>query len=400
MFRKLLLLFGMCTAVVQIGHAGSIGPADKLDALRLQLSQRYTFVVRFADNVEPTLKGLGIGQVLEPAKFLKLINGLATKLLVKHAFKIAAEPHVLQVWYLHPDLADLYVNTIAALDYNIRTLPLPNLVNLSIGPQTRFWRNSPDMDAPIHAATRASANAGLIPIIAIGNSGAAGGRSNGWINPWCYPVWVICVGAYDASKGKVAAFSSRGDPKDRESWPDVVAHGVDVIGPYPRHLKKSPERRQRDESNAQFQRVVPRDKWYLYTIESGTSQAAAATSGAAAQILHFLKKLAQTNGGTQTGQPLFSLTATHDRITHYDRAKQRLTGTAIEDANGSVVYEYVPDYPWKMVKQLLLDTAIPLPNEPAHVVGAGLVDRQNINRQFGRFGIANPKVVSSKVLRE
>ena len=103
MFRKLLLVFGMCTILAQIGHAGSIGPADKLDALRLQLSQRYIFIVRFVDNVEPTLEGSGIGEVLEPVKYLKLINGLATELLVKHAFEIAAEPHVFQVWYLHPD---------------------------------------------------------------------------------------------------------------------------------------------------------------------------------------------------------------------------------------------------------------------------------------------------------
>ena len=122
--------------------------------------------------------------------------------------------------------------------------------------------------------------------------------------------------------------------------------------------------------------------------------------GAAAQILHFLKKLVQTSAGTQTSQPLFSLTATPDRITDYDRAKQRLTGTAIKEQNGSIVYEYVSDEPWKMVKQLLLDTAIPLPSEPAHVVGAGLIDRQYINAQFGKFGIANPKVVSSKVLRK
>ena len=331
---------------------------------------------------------------------LHLINGVAVEIPVRTAFKMADDPNIRQVWYLHPDLADLYVNTIAALDYNVQTLPLPNLANMSISPQSRFWRRPPSGDTPMNAATSAPVKAGLVLIVAIGNTGVGGDKANGWLNPWCYPEWVICVGAYDAVKREMAPFSSRGDPNDKESWPDVVAHGVDVIGPYPTHLVKSPERRKRDESNASFRRVVPQDKWHIYTLESGTSQAAANVTGAAAQVLHFLKALIASGSESKTGQPIFSLTASPERITQYDRIAERLTGTARKQTDGSVVYEYPLDLPWKMVKQLIVDTAIPLTDKPVHVVGAGVVDRKYINQQFGRFGIAKPEIVPAKVLRE
>lgn len=398
MVVRLALAVLAVVMVARTGHAGSLGPPDKVEALRGQPSQNYAFVVRFAEGVASSPERLGLAAGGAAVRRLDLINGVAVKMPVARAFELAEEPDIRQVWYLHPDLADLYVNTIAALDYNVRTLPLPSIANLSIGPMPRFWEETPHEDAPVHAATRAAAEAGLIPVIAVGNSGRPDGSFDGWINPWTYPEWVIGVGAYDAARGVVADFSSRGDPARPDTWPDVVADGVDVIGPFPTNLTKSKERRERDESNARFREQVPREKWDLYTLESGTSQATAITSRAAAQILHFLKEMISRTDQPASGKPIFSLTATPDRVGGYHRSKQRLTGTATVLADGSVVYEYALDVPWKMVKQLLIDAALPLPDAGPHVAGAGLVDPGYIREQFGQFGVVDIEIAPSKVI--
>ena len=399
MRHRIWVIIGILLSFAETGYAERIGPADKLPALRTQLSQSYPFIVRFVDGVEPSTDAIDLafrGNTVTP---LPLINGLAIELLVRNAFAIAERPDVLQVWYLHPDLAGLYVDTIAALGYNVRNLPLPTLVNLSIAPAASFWREQADEGEPIHAATKAAADAGLIPVVAIGNSGQPGTSTDGWINPWCYPRWVICVGAYDYARGNIAHFSSRGAPGRPNSWPDVVAHGVDVIGAYPTYLTKSPERKARDESNARFRELVPREDWNIYTLESSTSQATANVTAATAQVLHFIKESIRANSSVLRGQPLFSVATTQDAVTGYDDAVPRLTGTAERQADGSVVYHYVLDDFWRLVKQLLVDTALPVIGHPPHAAGAGLVDRRYVAEQFGEYGPPEIKLSISDVAR-
>lgn len=377
--------------------AGALGPPDKILALRAQADRRYPFIVRFVDPIATASPIQGLDPTGPNVTALGLINGIAVTLEVSRAFELAEQPGVVQVWYLHPELAPLYIRTIQALDYNVRTLPLPSLVNLSIGPMTKFWASEPYKDEPMHAATQAAAEAGLIPVIAIGNNPRAEAMP-GWINPWCWPEWVICVGAYDPANNGVADFSARGAPDRPDSWPDVVADGIDVIGPYPANKAKSAQRKRYDEANARFRELIPREKWDVYTLESGTSQATALVSAAAAQILHFLKGLIADTSSSATGRPLFSLTASPERVGASVAARPRLTGTAMVQADGSVIYEYPLDLPWKMVKQLLVDTALPLDGAKPYEVGAGLVNNAYVQQQFGQFGLVEIKVFPSKVL--
>ncbi len=374
--------------------SAKIGPPDKVAALTEQPNQSYVFVVRIRDGQEILPERFGIEERVTP---LEVINGFAAKMRVAQAFRLAEVDNVAQVWYLHPDLASLYVNTLKALQYNLITLPLPNLVNLSIGPQPRFWFRQSDVDSPMQHATRVAAAQGLIPLVAIGNSNTADQSAVGWINPWSYPKWVISVGAWDASTGSVADFSSRGDPAHSDTWPDVVADGVDVIGPFPTNIEKSPQRKEKDESNLRFRQRVPETQWDEFTLESGTSQATAVASAGAAQVLHFLTRIIEEHQPAP-GKAFFSLTAAADRISEYDRQVPRLTGRAVSQADGSVVYEYSLDAPWKMVKQLLIDTAVPVPGAAPNEVGAGLVDIDYIKEQFGQFGVVQPKYFPTKVL--
>ena len=393
----ILILFIWILTLTNSLASDKLGPIEKVPALLKQPNQTYNFIVRVSSGSKPNPAQLGI-DIKDPSFIsLEIINAFAVKSRVKRAFELAEQQQVEQVWYLHPDQANLYINTIAALTYNVNNLPLPNLVNLSIGPQAAFWVKKPNVEEPIQLATRTAAEKGLVPIVAIGNSNSGASDSKGWINPWSYPEWVIAVGAWNSNTGKVADFSSRGDPNDPESWPDVVADGVDVIGPFPTNKTKSIERAQRDKSNPHFRKRIAKENWPKYTLESGTSQAAAVVSGAAAQILFFLKNIIANHSNPGT-EPLFSLTAEPERISDFDLQHIRLTGRAIPQPDGSVIYEYPIDLPWKMVKQLLIDTAIPIESSTPYEVGAGLIDQSYINEQFGQYGIVKPKIFPSKVL--
>ena len=326
-----------------------------------------------------------------------MIGCVAATLSVGTALDLPELGGIAQVWYLHPDLAPLYVRSIQALHHSARTLPLPSIANLSIGPEPRFWTREPSEDEPMHAATRAAAEAWLVPVVAIGNNPRAGSMP-GWINPWSLPRWVISVGAYDGERRRIAAFSARGAPDRPQTWPDVVAQGVDVVGAYPTGLAKSTERRRRDEASDLFRRTVPREKWQLYTLESGTSQAAATVSGAAAQIAHFVQQV-MARSSPDDGRPLFALTAGPERGRAAAAADQpRLCGTSRIAADGSTEFEYRAAPPWQLVKQLLLDTAIPIDDADPAAAGAGLVDTDYVNRQFGRFGLIDRTLFAAKVL--
>ncbi len=380
--------------------SSTLGPPDKVEALRAQRDQRYPFIVRFTDGAASAARVLGVDPAATDVVELPSIDGVAATLNVGVALDLSERAGVAQVWYLHPDLAPLYVRSIQALNHSARTLPLPSVANLSIGPEPRFWTPEPFEDEPMHAATRVSAEAGLVPVVAVGNNPRAESMP-GWINPWSWPRWVISVGAYDGERQRVADFSARGAPDRPETWPDVVAQGVDVVGTYPTGLAKSASRRQRDEESPLFRRTVPRAKWDIYTLESGTSQAAATVSGAAAQIMHFVKETMARSPSTDDGRPLFALTADPGRRRAAAVANApRLCGTATVAADGSVTFEYRPATPWKLVKQVLVDTALPLDGVDAAAAGAGLVDPGYVKRQFGRFGVIDPKFFAAKVLEE
>ena len=62
-----------------------------------------------------------------------------------------------------------------------------------------------------------------------------------------------------------------------------------------------------------------------------------------------------------------------------------------------MIYEYWLDLPWKMIKQLILDTALPIEGARPNAVGAGLVDTAYVQKQFGQFGLADIKTFHSKV---
>jgi subtilisin family serine protease len=373
-----------------------IGPPGKRAALRDRPDAVYPFVLRLRNGA--TLADILPDHADDPAlTMLPIIGGAALPLKVATAMALEGDHRLRQIWYLHPDLAPFLLRVMSGLDWSLRTLPLPAIANLSIAPPPHFWADPQHPEAPVFAALEAAAEAGLIPVVAIGNTGSGPGHRRGLVNPLSLSAFVISVGAWDSAAGAIAPFSSRGHPDRPETWPDLVAQGVDVIGPFPQDQVKSPERRARDEGNALFMSTVPAADRDLYTVESGTSQAAALVSGAAGQVLHFLREtIART--GDRFGAPLFEMTAPPGRVNRSPGARPRLTGTARDLPDGSTVFRYTVDLPWKMVAQVLRDAALPLPGVSPQDGGAGLIDRATINAQFGAHGIPPTKIAAVKVI--
>lgn len=376
---------------VVTGSVAEVGPARLTEVLRAQPNQVYTFVIGFEEGVAWDAAALPMAKgAVDP---IALVNGAVTTIQVADAFDLAAREDVQWVWYLHPDEAPGTVNVLKGLDYTVATMPLPNLANMSLGPPSSFYRAEPESDAPVPRALQAAADRGLIAVVAVGNQGDA---APGFVNPWSMAPWVISVGAWDHRTGGVWSGSSTGRPDTPEAWPDVVAPGVDVIGPWTSARPKPDSRRVYDESHAQFRESVPSEDWDKYTLMTGTSQASAVVSGATAQVLRFVKGMA-ADQGTQPGQPLFQLEAGPDRINAYDRAVPRLTGTATPREDGGFTYTYSLDAPWKLIKQILIDTAIPIEGAEPWQAGAGLVDPDYIRAQFGAYGVEPPELLPVKV---
>jgi len=242
-------------------------------------------------------------------------------------------------------------------------------------------------------ALQAVASLGALSILAIGNEGA---RAPGYVNPWSASPWVMSVGAWDHRDNKVWNKSSTGNREEPHTWPDVVAHGVDVISAMTGARSKTPSERAYDEGHTRFKTVVAREDWDRFTMSSGTSMAAAQVSNAASQVAHFLTHLIRDTQPSE-GAPMFSIPVGPERINAHDEFATRLTGTAIPLEDGGVEYTYTFDLPWKMIKQILIDTALPVPEAPPWEAGAGIVDPAYVRAQFGKYGTVETEILPLKV---
>ncbi|MCL5036238.1 MAG: S8 family peptidase [Chloroflexi bacterium] len=166
--------------------------------------------------------------------------------------------------------------------YGIRVL------SLSLGESI----SKPAASDPVVQAVDAATKAGLVVVVAAGNSGPFGGTVG---SPGNAP-GALTVGAMDdkgtAKKGddSLAWFSSRGPTKyDNLAKPDVIASGVNIMSA-----------KNEDEG---------------YTMMSGTSMATPLTAGVAALLI-------QKNPDARPGQVKEALMETADKIRDYDKFKQ------------------------------------------------------------------------------
>lgn len=373
-----------------------LGPPDKREALLLRPEAVHRFIIMAEPGASESIVERLTG--FSSVERLELVDGWAVTGSVAEAARVAEAEGVALVWYLHRDMASVYVNTIRGLAFLAQAddgRPMP--ANISLGPPTSLMPLSAWPDEPMHRATLRAAEAGVVVVMAAGNYGSPDGAHDGWINPWCLPEWVICVGAATADRSRLFELSARGDPARPETWPDLVAHGVDSVGPWPTTVPKPASRRASDEANPIFtEKVAPEDR-HLYTIASGTSFAAPKVSAAAAQVIHFLNGAIEQNGVADYGTPIFELTMERARWDRLAALAPRLSGQIIAADGQEVQVRYAIDAPWKLVKQLLIDTAIEMPGFHRHEVGAGFVDPDHVAAQFGKFEAVDMKLLPVRV---
>ncbi len=376
---KLLVLIvgvsGSSSAAVQ-NWSQKLQPAESIK--RLSDAEKVDFIVR------GSVSALSAARELSPSPDdfeLSFISAIGVTLTIEQASSLARREDVEQIWYVPASLYPTYCRIVNSIAYAFRNNPRPSIVNISLGPPADVMPLAPNDDEPMNAATKKAVDNGLILIMAIGNY--FDGDNAGTVNPWCRPQWMICVGAASADASRVWAGSARGSLSDPATWPTVVAFGIDVISAWPTYLTKSADRQQHDESNPEFRKAVPKKDWPVFTLESGTSQATAQVSRAAVQIVTFVREAAARKTNVQADDRLFSITVPRERMESSAKAGPRLTGE-LHPVPGStdteIVYRLVD--PWRLVKQLLIDTAVPMPDLPPSAVGAGFVDPAYVEKQF------------------
>jgi len=155
--------------------------------------------------------------------------------------------------------------------YNIR------IVNLSLGatPQSTYWND------PLNQAVMKAWQAGIVVVAAAGNAGPAAQTIE---VPGNVP-YIITVGAmtdnytpWNSSNWKLASFSSTGPTYEGFVKPEILAPGGHVIGTMPNNTNQTTTLTSEIFGSAVVNPVT------LFPL-SGTSQAAAVTSGAVALLL-------------------------------------------------------------------------------------------------------------------
>ncbi|MEP7009434.1 MAG: S8 family serine peptidase [Acidobacteriota bacterium] len=329
---------------------------------------------------------------------LELIEGIAAKASGAGIKALAESKGIARIWMVPRDLFENYVRIIQGLGYVVATDPGPGPINLSLGPPSGMLPMPFQEGEPLNLATRRAAAAGKLTIVSAGNDGPKPDT----LNPWCLADWVLCVGAAAVVSQKAVPWekSSRGRPRDSRYRPGVLALGVDVLTTHPSAVPKTEEMKAA-ERRVGFDRMVAPEKRSAYTIVSGTSFATPDVSKSAAQIVFFLQKaLAVAEEEKDKAEPTMATLYTHFRLAERDELvrTKRFAGT-IKDVGGAVVaiYPLRPDDPL-VVKQILLDAAIPMPGFGTNEVGSGLVTSDHIAKLFGKFGLWDPKLLPVKVI--
>ncbi|WP_202077705.1 S8 family serine peptidase [Caldalkalibacillus salinus] len=176
---------------------------------------------------------------------------------------------------------------------------------------------------PINIASKEAYDAGMTVVFASGNEGPG----DNTLNPYSVAPWVIGVAAGD-KEGQLASFSSRGVEGDELLHPTITAPGVDIVA-----AKSSTGLVMNSLGLVTDIQVIAPGHLPYYTTASGTSMATPHVSGVIALML---------------------------------------------DAN--------PDLHPDIVKQILVDTATPMPDYSEHEVGAGYVNAYDAVTRASRAG--------------
>jgi len=168
-----------------------------------------------------------------------------------------------------------------------------DIINMSLGSECKY--KTPDED-PMYDVFNTVAQAGIIPVVAAGNSGPAAGsiESPAWL-PSC-----LAVAAINPITGKVADFSSRGPTNDGRVKPDVAGYGVNILSGIAGQLDYAGD----NEPNR-------------YSPISGTSMAAPTVAGMLALMKQAFREILGCEFGLYEAIDMLESTATEKKNNNY-----------------------------------------------------------------------------------
>ena len=424
-----------------------IGPASIGKALREHPESQLPFIITTIPGEQAKIMdSLGDNaRWLEPfgksRSRLDLIDAFFVEIPASLAISISNDPSIRQIWYVPKDLIKTYVGIVLGFEHILKLKRDGyhfTVVNISLAPPPQLMPIEMSGEEPMHRATKIAADADILTVFAIGNYFDSTTETEGVVNPWCLPEWVVCVGAANEAATSLWSRSARGYPDIAETWPDVVAWGVDALAPevystgdlgplsespvpaaagnwvavfdqfigkFPRTEKES-YRKAYDESHPTFLARIPKEKFDQYTLVTGTSFATTRVTTALMQIYHFLierrkntKVMTVTTfeGGTPLtfdpiGDDTLSIKIPLEVIEKKKLLEvKRLVGKLEYGTDGSVVVTYPVRPLWKVAKQILMDTAVSMNGYGPHEVGAGFVYIPYYAELFGQYGIEHHK---------
>jgi serine protease AprX len=222
---------------------------------------------------------------------------------------------------LDKDGAGRYDDMIAAIQWVLenRERYAIRVLNLSIYAEVAgpYWSD------PLNQAVMQAWRAGIVVVVAAGNSGPAAGTITAPGNvPYVITVGALRSGRYNVSgEDELADYSSRGPTESAFVKPDVLVPASRTIAPVPDASTVAlaiPEARLYDKEDVDFA-VGRSDRKHTYYQLSGTSMASAQVSGLVAlmlqanpgltndQVKYRLLATARPAIETATGQPMYSI---------------------------------------------------------------------------------------------
>jgi hypothetical protein len=331
------------------------------------------------------------GRDLKSAR-LDIISGFAVRVPSKNFATLLDCDEVEAIWIIPEAIFSGYVDTIRGIQYFLTNSQGGSPINISLGPPPSLLPLAYHADEPINRATKAAFDAGNLVIFSVGNAGP----KSDTLNPWALAPWVVGVGAASKDGAVLWKQSSRGRAGDIRYRPTVVAPGMDILTTHPPKIPKT-----RDliaaEKRVGFEKLVSAEKRSSYTIVTGTSFAAGHVTGAAMQLFFFLReaeKEATNSDGVKTFRIQYPGVVRAELGPNV--ADNRMIGVPDDDKDIFAV-----TYPARrdplLVKQILIDAATPMKGFREFEVGSGFVDQDRIQRLFGKYGLAEKKIMPIKV---
>jgi hypothetical protein len=394
---------GFLLLILMLGHSGTAAAqGDSWEAKvhpererkSLDPGRSYNLIVMVQGDRDPAFEGL-LKEVSRPVSgttldraWIRLLKGYEVAGAGPKLKRLVESPQVRSVWVVSEELRGRYGAILRGMAYAIENLPPGSGANISLGPQVGREGTVFDLEEPVHQLSRLASGKGIVFVFSAGNEGPAGNT----LNPWGLADWAISVGAASPDGKELWPQSARGVKDSSRFRPTFVAPGVDAIVTHPEGVPKSAQNRA-DEERVGFRNRVPKEEWSRKTVSSGTSIAAAEASRCVSLLLYFLREEVRIRSEAGALMVL-ELSFSGDRALGSDR----LIGT-VRKEQGRLVVSYPLDRPDpRLIKQILMDVALPMPGYGPHEVGAGFISYELVLREFGKHGAPPATIMPVKAV--